>query len=76
MIDKPVKRSSMTDKPVKRSSASIARRVERLEAENAALRHALERSQAAYRSVLLEMVDYRLRCQRALRELNGDADAD
>ena len=66
----------MTDKPKKRSSASIARRVERLEAENAALRHALERAQAAYRSVLLEMVDYRLRCQRALRELNGDADAD
>ena len=71
MIDKPVKRSSMIDKPKKRSSAAIARRVERLEAENAALRAALERAQSAYRSVLLECVDYRLRCQRALRELTG-----
>ncbi len=66
----------MTDKPKNRSSASMLRRVARLEAENAALRHALERAQAAYRNILLEMVDYRLRCQRALRELNGDADAD
>lgn len=51
--------------------ASIRRRIERLEAQNAALRDSQERAWRGYSKVLGDFVEYRMRCEQAIRILNG-----